>query len=128
MATESRGLTILICSPTVDRPEFCVTPLVHAAVARAMDCEVEVHFAGPAVRFLAEGVPDALYPTPAREKSIRDFLRDAASSGAALLACGMARATWIGPDERLIPECAGTVGGAAFIARAMDSEWVTLVF
>jgi predicted peroxiredoxin len=128
LATESRGLTILICSPTVDRPELCVTPLIHAAVARAMDGEVEVHFAGPAVRFLVEGVPDALYPTPAGEKSIRDFLRDAASSGATLLVCAMARAAWVGPDERLIPECAGTVGAAAFIARAMDPGWVTLVF
>jgi predicted peroxiredoxin len=122
------ALAILICSPTIDRPELCVTPLVHAVVARAMDCEVEIHFAGPAVRLLVEGVPDTLYPTPAREKSIREFLLEASSSGVSLLACGMARATWIGSDERLIPECDGAVGAATFVARAIDPDWATLVF
>ena len=34
--TDPKGLAILICSPGVDRPELCVTPLVHAIVARAM--------------------------------------------------------------------------------------------
>jgi predicted peroxiredoxin len=120
-------LAILICSPAVDRPDLCVTPLVHAVVARAMDCEVEVHFAGPAVRWLVEGEADTRYPTPAREKPIRDFLLEAVASGASLLACGMARAAWVGPDERLIPECAAA-GAATFVARALDPEWATLVF
>jgi predicted peroxiredoxin len=128
LTTEPRGLAILVCSPAVDRPELCVTPLVYATVARAMDCEVEIHFAGPAVRFLAEGVADALYPTPAREKSVGDFLREAASSGAVLLACAMARIAWIGPHERLIPECAGTAGAAAFVGRTLDPAWATLAF
>jgi predicted peroxiredoxin len=122
------ALALLICSSGIDRPELCVTPLVHAVVASAMDCRVEIHFAGPAVRLLVEGVPDALYPTPAREKSIRDFLREAAAAGVSLLACAMARAAWIGPDERLIPECDGAVGAATFVARAIDPDWVTLVF
>ena len=33
-----------------------VTPLVHALAARALDAEVEIHFAGPAVRWLIEGM------------------------------------------------------------------------
>ena len=126
--TEPKGLAILICSPGVDRPDLCVTPLVHALVARAMDCDVEIHFAGPAIRLLVEGVSDALYPTPAREKSIRAFLEEAASSGVRLLACSMARSAWVGDEERLIPECGGSVGAAAFVARTLDPAWGTMVF
>lgn len=125
---DPKGLAILICSPGVDRPELCVTPLVHAIVARAMDCEVEIHFAGPSIRLLVEGACDALYPTPAREKSLRAFIEEAAASGVRLLACSMARAAWVGSDERLIPECGGSVGAAAFVARTLDPAWGTMVF
>ena len=45
-------LAILIAGPAVDRPENVVTPLVHALAARALDAEVELHFAGPAVRWV----------------------------------------------------------------------------
>ena len=126
--TEPKGLAILICSPGVDRPDLCVTPLVHAIVARAMDCEVEVHFAGPAIRWLVEGVSDARYPTPAREKPIRAFIEEAAASGVRLLACSMARSAWVADGERLVPECAGAVGAASFVARTLDPAWGTMVF
>ena len=128
MTTETRGLALLICSPTPDRPELCVTPLVHAMAACALDCEVEIHFAGPSVRLLVENVPDALYPTAAREKSIRTFMQEAVAAGASLLACSMAQATWVAPDERLIPECEGSVGATAYVVRALDPAWKTLVF
>ncbi len=128
MTTEARGLAILVCSPTPETPELCVTPLIHAAAACALDCEVEIHFAGPAVRLLVKNVPEHLFPTPAREKSVHAFMQDAVSAGARLLACSMAQATWIANDEHLIPECAGTVGATAYVARALDCEWRTLVF
>ena len=128
MTTDAHGLAILVCSPTPDTPEQCVTPLIHAMAACALDCEVEIHFAGPAVRLLVEHVPDTLYPTPSREKSIYAFLQEAASAGARLLACSMAQATWVAKEERLIPECSGTVGATAYIVRALDANWRTLVF
>ena len=84
-------LALLIWAATPDRPELCVTPLVHALAARALDAEVEIHFAGPAVRLLVAGVADALYATPAREKSIGDFLREAGAAGASFYACSMAQ-------------------------------------
>jgi molybdopterin-guanine dinucleotide biosynthesis protein A len=42
-------LALLMWAARADRPELCVTPLIHALAARALDCEVEIHFAGPAV-------------------------------------------------------------------------------
>ena len=80
-------LALLMWAATPDRPELCVTPLVHALAARALDADVEIHFAGPAVRLLVAGVADVLYATPALEKSIGDFLREAGAAGTRFYAC-----------------------------------------
>ena len=121
-------LTILLATVGPERPETCVIPIVHALAARALDCDVELHFAGPAVRLLVEGIADTRYPTPQGEKSLGDFLREAALSGVQLHACSMAAAAWVAPGERLIPECSGMVGATVFIARTLDPDWRTLVF
>ena len=121
-------LALLMWAATPARPELCVTPLVHALAARALDAEVEIHFAGPAVRLLVAGVADALYATPAREKSIGDFLREAGAAGTRFYACSMAGAAWIAGDEQLIPEFTGAAGATAFVARSLDPAWQTLVF
>jgi predicted peroxiredoxin len=121
-------LALLMWAATPARPELCVTPLVHALAARALDAEVEIHFAGPAVRLLVAGVADTLYATPTQEKSIGDFLREAAVAGARFYACSMAGAAWIAGDEQLIPEFTGAAGATAFVARSLDPAWQTLVF
>jgi len=92
-----------------------------------MDAEVEIHFAGPAVRLLVEGVAGGLYPTPAREKPVLDFMLEAHAEGARFFACGMARAGFVAPGETLIPQ-AGHAGATAFVARSLDPAWRTLVF
>ena len=120
-------LALLIWAATPAHPELCVTPLVHALAARALDAEVEIHFAGPAVRWLVEGVADAAYATAAKEKSLGDFLREVLAEDVRLLACGMARATWVADGEKLIPQ-AGAAGATAFVARTLDPAWRTLVF
>ncbi len=120
-------LALLIWAATPAHPELCVTPLVHALAARALDAEVEIHFAGPAVRWLVEGVADDLYATPSREKSIGAFMREVLAEDVRLLACGMARAAWVGDHEKLIPQ-AGAAGATAFVARTLDPAWRTLVF
>lgn len=120
-------LAFLIWAATPERPELLVTPLVHALAARALDAEVELHFAGPAVRWLVEGIAASAYATPSREKSVADFFRELHAEGAHFFACGMARAAWVGENEPLIAE-ARAAGATAFVARSLDPAWVTLVF
>ncbi len=120
-------LALLIWAATPDCPELVVTPLVHALAARALDAEVEIHFAGPAVRLLVDGVADALYPTPAREKSLAEFLREAHQEGARFYACSMATAQWVAADEFLLPFCRHA-GATAFIARTLAADWRTLTY
>lgn len=133
MKTESESIrpekiAFLIWAATVEHPELFVTPLIHALAARALDCAVEIHFAGPAARWLVEGVAADSYPTPSREKSILAFLREAVDEGVQLMICSMAREAWLKPGEKLIDECHGAAGATAFVARTLDPAWRTTVF
>jgi predicted peroxiredoxin len=128
MSAQRTKLAILLWSATVDRPELCATPFVHAAAAAAFDCEVEIHFAGPTVRLLVAGVAEGLRPWPGVDTSIYQMMRQATNLGVTLNACGMAMGALVAKDEALIPEYAGTIAASAFVARALDPDWATLVF
>ncbi len=121
-------IAFLICSASSDHPELCVTPLVHALAARALDCEVEVHFAGPAVRWLVEGVAAEAFPTADREKSILQFIRQGAAEGVEFFGCSMAWAAYTAANDQRIAECTGMAGATAFVARTLDPLWRTAVF
>lgn len=120
-------LALLIWAATPDHPELVVTPLIHALAARALDAEVEIHFAGPAVRWLVDGVADAAYATPDKEKSVGDFLREVQREGATLYACGMAQAQWVSAGESLLAGCCHA-GATAFVVRGLDPAWRTLTY
>lgn len=120
-------LAILLWSVGPDRPELAAAPFVYAAVAGAMDCEVEIHFAGPAARLLVPGVAVAL-PTGRGDKTLYDFMQEAAALGARFLGCSMAIGEHLAPEDARIPEYTGAVGAAAFVARTLDPQWRTLVF
>lgn len=123
-----RKLAILLWAAAPDRPQLCATPFVHAAAAAAFDCEVEIHFAGPTVRLLVDGVAAGLRPWPGMEASIYDMMRQAANLDVKFLACAMAMNALVGPGERLIPEYAGTAAASAFVQRGLDPEWTTLTY
>ena len=123
-----KNLAILLWSATAERPQLCATPFVHAAAAAAFDCEVEIHFAGPTVRLLVAGVAESLRPWPGVDTSIYQMMRQAANLNVSFRACAMAMSALVGKDETLIAEYSGTVAASAFVARALDPEWATLVF
>lgn len=121
-------LAILLWGATIDRPQLCATPFVHAAAAASLDAGVEIHFAGPTVRLLVADVAAGLRPWPGVETSIYDMMRQAANLDVKFLACAMAMNALVGRDERLIPEYSGTAGASAFAQRALDPAWATLVY
>jgi predicted peroxiredoxin len=127
-SNQRQKFAILLWSATPEHPQLCATPFVHATAAAAFDCEVEIHFAGPAVRLLVTGVAEALRPWPAVEASVYHMMRQAANLDVSFRACAMAMSALVGKDEALIPEYSGTVAASAFVARALDPEWATLVF
>lgn len=121
-------LAILLWAASPETPQLCATPFVHAAAGAALDAEVEIHFAGPAVRLLVEGVAAKLRPWPGMETSVYAMMRQAANLDAKFLACAMAMNALVGSEEQLIPEYAGTAGASAFVQRTLDPAWATLVY
>lgn len=121
-------LAILLWQASEADPARCATPFVHAAVAAAMDSEVELHFAGPSVRLLLPGIAASLFPGQDRSRSLYRFMQDAAEHGVRFVGCSMAEKEHLdGIDDR-IPEYSRVVGAAAFVVRTLDPEWRTLVF
>jgi predicted peroxiredoxin len=128
VSAHRKKLAILLWSATPERPQLCATPFVHAAAAAAFDCEVEIHFAGPTVRLLVVGVAEALQPWPGKATSIYQMMRQAADLGVEFRACAMAVGALVGKDEALIPDYDGHIAASAFVDRALDPEWATLVY
>lgn len=119
-------LAILVWSASPAQPDLCAAPFVYATAAAALDCEVEMHFAGPAVRLLVAGVAQAA--VTAGGKPVYAFMREAANLGVRFLACAMATERQVAQGETMVPEMSGEAGASAFVARALDPAWRTLVF
>ena len=119
-------LAILAWSISADTPDLCAAPFVYAMTAAALDCEVEIHFAGPAVKLLVEGV--AARALTSGGKSVHAFMAEAANLGVRFLACSMASNLHIPAGAAMIREFSGSAGAAAFVGRTLDSDWKTLVF
>jgi predicted peroxiredoxin len=128
LAQGCRKLAILLWAATPERPELCTMPFVYAAVAAAMDCEVEMHFTGSSVRLLVEGVAAGIIPAGVAAKSIYGFMQEAAEHGVRFLGCSMALREHLAADEARIAEFSGTAGAATFIMRSLDPEWRVMIF
>jgi predicted peroxiredoxin len=119
---------IMLVNANPDIPATLAPPFYQAAVAAAMEFEVEVYFASRTVLLLRKGVAESLYPGQRTEKSVYAFMQDAHEAGAKFYACA-AGVQEHGIDERTaIPELDGLRGGAAFISEAVQEGVVTLTY
>ena len=128
LATRPDGLAILVCHADPARPDACAAPFLYASTARAMDVTVEVYFTAAAVRLLVEGVAETLMAAPSHGRTVRDCLEEATRLGATLHPCATAQREWVAAHERLVALAGEPAGATAFVGRAMDPRWRTLVF
>ena len=119
-------LAILLWAATPEQPDLCAAPFVYAAAAAALDCEVEVHFAGPSVKLLVPGFAERAVTSGG--KDIYAFMIEASSLGVRFFACSMAAGQHIPDETAMIPELSAAAGATAFVARVIDPDWRTLVF
>ena len=126
--SSGKKLVILIAVATPGRPELCVMPFVYAAVAAAMECEVEVHFTSRAIRLLVAGVAADLRVGEDDGKAVYEHMQEAARQGVRFIGCSMALKQYVAPDELKIPEFSGTAGAATLVMRSLDPEWRVLCF
>ena len=123
-----KKLAILLSMATPAQPELCVMPFVYAAVAGAMECEVEMHFTDSAARLLVQGVAARLDAGNEDGKNLYDHMQEAARQGVRFIGCSMALKQHVRAGELKIAEFSGTAGAASFIMRTLDPEWRVLCF
>jgi predicted peroxiredoxin len=116
-------LLIVLSNSDPNEHSEVVAPLFQAAVAAAMEYEVEVIFTGRAAELARRGVAERLVGREGR--SAYDYLKEAHAAGARFKACTQAVDVW---RDELIPEVEETVGGAYLISEAMDADTVTLTY
>lgn len=124
----TRRLLIVLVNTDPRNPEELGAPFYHAAVAAAMDYEVDVVCAATAGRLMIRGVAEAIHVKPGHPKTVLDWIREAHEQGARFWACPANLDLLEVSEADLIPECAGMMGAAGMIAGIMDGDYRVLTY
>lgn len=124
----TRRLIIVMVNTDAANPEELGAPFYHAAVAAAMDYEVDVICAATAGKLLIQGVAEKLHVKEGHPKTVLDWIRDAHAEGVRFWACPANLDLFDVKQEDLIAECSGLMGAAAMIADIMDGECRVLTY
>ena len=118
-------LLIVMVNTDPSSPTELGAPFFQAAVAAAMEYEVEVILTGRAGELAKRGVAEKLHVQEGSPKSVYDFMKDAHEAGVKFKVCTPTLELW---GQDLIPEIDETVGGAYVISEAMDDDVVTFTY
>jgi predicted peroxiredoxin len=124
----TRRLLIVLVNTDPRNVEELGAPFYYAAVAAAMDYEVDVLCTAAAGKLLIKGVADKLFVKPGNSKSVHDWIREAHEHGARFWACPANLELLDKTQDDLIAECRGFMGAAAMISDIMDGECRVLTF
>jgi uncharacterized protein len=124
----AKRLLIVLMNTDPRNTEELGAPFYHAAVAAAMDYQVDVVCTATAGKLMFKGVAEGLSVKPGDPKTVYDWIKEAHDQGARFWACP-ANLELFGVDESdLIPECNGMMGAAAMIQDIMDGECRVLTY
>jgi len=124
----SRRLLIVLVNTDPRNAEELGAPFYHAAVAAAMDYEVDVVCSATAGKLMQKGVAEKLLIKPGNPKTVYDWIKEAHEQGARLWACPANLDLFDITEADLIPECRGLMGAAAMIQDIMDGECRVLTY
>jgi predicted peroxiredoxin len=124
----SRRLLIILANTDPRHAEELGAPFYHAAVAAAMDYEVDVVCTAAAGRLMRKGVADGLRVDPNDPRTVYDWIREAHEQGARLWACPANLELTGTAAGDLIPECSGMMGAAAMIQGLMEDDVRVLTY
>jgi predicted peroxiredoxin len=124
----TRRLLIVLMNTDPRNVEELGAPFYYAAVAAAMDHQVDVLCTATAGRLMLKGVAETLCVKPGDPKTVYDWIKEAHDHGAKFWACPANLELFDKTEHDLIPECAGLMGAAAMIQDIMDGECRVLTF
>ena len=123
-----RRLLIVLMNTDPRNVEELGAPFYYAAVAAAMDHQVDVLCTASAGKLMLKGVAEKLCVKPGDPKTVYDWIKEAHDQGAKFWACPANLELFDKSEADLIPECAGLMGAAAMIQDVMDGECRVLTF
>ena len=124
----ARKLLIVLVNTDPRNPEELGAPFYHAAVAAAMDYEVDVICAATAGKLMRTGVAEGIRVKAGQDKTVYDWIREAHAHGARFWACPANLALFDMTEADLIPECKGLMGAAAMLERIMSDDCRVLTY
>jgi predicted peroxiredoxin len=124
----TQRLLIVLVNTDPRNVEELGAPFYYAAIAAAMDYEVDVLCTATAGKLLLKGVAEKLCVKPGDPKTIYDWIKEAHDQGARFWACPANLELFDKADSDLIPECKGLMGAATMMQQIMDGECRVLTF
>jgi uncharacterized protein len=124
----ARKLLIVLVNTDPRNPEELGAPFYHAAVAAAMDYEVDVICAATAGKLMRKGVAEAIHIKAGQDKTVYDWIREAHGHGARFWACPANLVLFDMTEAELIPECRGLMGAAAMLQNVMSDDTRVLTY
>ena len=124
----SRRLLIVLVNTDPRNGEELGAPFYHAAVAAAMDYEVDVVCAATAGKLMIKGVAETLHVKPGHPRTVLDWIREAHEHGARFWACPANLDLLEVGEADLISECSGLMGAATMIHDLMDGDCRVLTY
>ena len=124
----TRRLLIVLVNTDPRNAEELGAPFYYAAVAAAMDHEVDVLCTAAAGRLMIKGVAEAIMIKPGNAMTVYDWIKEAHGHGARFWGCPANLELIDKTEADLIPECKGLMGAAAMIQDIMDGECRVLTF
>jgi predicted peroxiredoxin len=121
----NKKLLIILVNSNPDNPEALGAPFFQAAVAAAMDYDVEILMTGRAGELAKHGVAESVKIHDASDHTVYDFIKDAVDAGVVIKVCSPTIELW---GDELIPEVRDTVGGGYAITEAMNDNTVTFTY
>ena len=118
-------LIIVMMNSDPANPSELGAPFFQAAVAAAMEYEVEVLLTGRAGELARKGVAEKLNVREGTRRTVYDYIKEAHEAGVRIKVCTPSLEIW---GDDLIPEIEETVGGAYLISEAMDDSTVTFTY
>jgi predicted peroxiredoxin len=128
MCPMTKRLLILLMNTDPRNAEELGAPFYYAAVAAAMEYEVDVLCTATAGKLMFKGVAEAIRIKPGEAKTAYDWIKEAHDHGARFWACPANLDLFDKSEADLIPECKGLMGAATMVQDIMDGECRILTF
>lgn len=121
-------LIIVLVNTDARNPEEVGAPFYHAAIAAAMDYEVDVICAATAGKLMKKGFAETIEIKAGSGKTAYDWIRDAHANGARFWACPANLALFDMTEDDLVPECSGLMGASAMMQAIMSDDCRVLTY